>query len=140
MALLTTADFPAGLVTQTVLTNLGGNSAIDAASRQAHDENFIVIGGKYVKSDSAVTASAAYKAILIKRTLVNLYVNNEVLRAQNAGLIEFFAKQVDDLLKAALKDGGAIEGLTLVSAEQAETLGGGGWFSSDTRIFGAEDY
>ncbi len=139
MALLTSSDIPPGLATASVLANLGGDPAIDKASRQAHDESFIVIGGKYAKSDAAV-ASSAYKAILIDATLVVLYLNNEVLRRQNEGLIAFLSEKVDRLLKASLKDGGAIEGLTLITADQAEVLSGGTFFQSNTKIFGESSW
>ena len=139
-ALLTSSDFPAGLVTPQVLANLGGDPAIDAASRQAWDEMFVVIGGKYKKVDSGVSASPGAKAILLKKTFAQLLLNDELLRVQNAGLIELLLEEANNLLKAALKDGGALEGLDLLTSEETKAISGGLFVSSNKIVFTKDNY
>jgi hypothetical protein len=138
--LLSMEDFPEGLVTRDVLVNLGGNAAIAAAARKEQDDIFIVIGGKYRKSDDAVTKSPAYRGILVDRTLVRLYINDQVLFTENKDLVEFLTNKTDGLLKASLKEGGAIEGLDLLTSTQAEQLGTSSFaLVSNRRIFGVDD-
>jgi hypothetical protein len=135
--LLVAADYPDGIVTPSVLSKLGGDPAIGKAARAAHNSLLGRLGGKFAITDASVAASPTYKWLLMRRTLVQLYLENEVNAASNQTTIVFYTSETDKEITQLLKENGVLAGVPLISASQAETLGATGFaIVSDRRVFG----
>lgn len=136
-ALLTSTDFPAGVVTQGVLGNLANDTAIDNASTKAWARMWEFLAARY---QQPTTATGGAKEILMDLTLVQLYTADAVLYARTQEYVDRLEAKALERLKDARDGKNAISGLTPITSDQADAAGVGGYFTSNERVFTATTY